>query len=153
MSGTPTVVWRRTGEICLVGLEFAFLTEWPREELLGGRKYIYEVRLWVFRLHRHTEVPIKLFESQSMVEYWENFANHAFENTTQSVHSHCVLVKPTGQHVPCTFCFSIRRDLFDLPSLVIGVYASSPPLEQSLTLLQVNGFLCCSKTYSLSMYL
>ena len=43
-SGTPTVVWRRTGEICLVGVEFCLLTEWKKEDLLTGRKYIYEVR-------------------------------------------------------------------------------------------------------------
>lgn len=42
-SGTPTVVWRRTGEICLVGTEFCLLTGWSREELLG-KKYIFEVR-------------------------------------------------------------------------------------------------------------
>ncbi|OSD06845.1 hypothetical protein PYCCODRAFT_1442371 [Trametes coccinea BRFM310] len=102
-SGTPTVAWRRTGEICLVGPEFCMLTGWEKEELVGRRKYIYE-----------------LFENQSVVEYWENFANHAFENTTQSVYSHCVLLKPSGAPVPCTFCFSIRRDIMDLPSLVIG---------------------------------
>ena len=44
-SGTPTVVWRRTGEICVVGVEFCLLTEWKREELLTGRKYVYEVSL------------------------------------------------------------------------------------------------------------
>ncbi|KAH9931075.1 uncharacterized protein BXZ73DRAFT_90162 [Epithele typhae] len=92
MSGTPTVAWRRTGEICLVGPEFCMLSGWDREELVGKRKYIYE-----------------LFENQSVVEYWENFANHAFENTTQSW---CTCA--------CTFCFSIRRDIMDLPSLVIG---------------------------------
>lgn len=43
-SGTPTVVWRRTGEICLVGPEFCMLTEWTKEELLGKGKYIWEVR-------------------------------------------------------------------------------------------------------------
>ncbi|EIM81151.1 uncharacterized protein STEHIDRAFT_134790 [Stereum hirsutum FP-91666 SS1] len=102
-SGTPTVVWRRTGEICLVGPEFCMLTEWTKEELLGKGKYIWE-----------------LFENQSVVEYWENFATHAFENTTQSVYSHCILLKPSGAPVPATFCFSIRRDIFDLPSLVIG---------------------------------
>jgi len=102
-SGTPTVVWRRTGEICLVAPEFCMLTEWPMEELVGRKKFIYE-----------------LFENQSVVEYWENFASHAFENTTRSVYSHCVLLKPNGAPVPATFCFSIRRDLFDLPSMVIG---------------------------------
>ena len=41
-TGTPTVVWRRTGEICLVGLEFTLLTEWGKEDLVSGKKYIYE---------------------------------------------------------------------------------------------------------------
>lgn len=36
------------------------------------------------------------------------------------MYSHCVLLKPSGAPVPCTFCFSIRRDIMDLPSLVIG---------------------------------
>lgn len=125
-SGTPTCVWRRTGEICLVGDEFCLLTEWSKDELLDPhglstsddttqptdehnsmvgcrKKFIYE-----------------LFENQSVVEYWENFASHAFESTTQSVVSHCVLLKPNGAPVPCTFCFSIRRDIMDLPSIIIG---------------------------------
>jgi len=102
-SGTPTVIWRRTGEICLVASEFCMLTGWSKEELIGRRKYIYE-----------------LFENQSVVEYYENFAEHAFENTTQSVYSHCVLLNPCGAPIPATFCFSIRRDIYDLPSIVIG---------------------------------
>lgn len=63
-SGTPTVVWRRTGEICLVGTEFCLLTGWKREELVGtgnvngvttsgggragGGKYIFEVKHSLF---------------------------------------------------------------------------------------------------------
>jgi hypothetical protein len=46
-SGTPTVVWRRTGEICLVAPEFCMLTEWPMEDLVSQKKYIYEVRSWL----------------------------------------------------------------------------------------------------------
>lgn len=52
-SGTPTVVWRRTGEICLVGTEFCLLTGWKREELVG-KKYIFEVRAHVLD---HCERP------------------------------------------------------------------------------------------------
>jgi len=102
-SGTPTVVWRRTGEICLVGVEFSMLTEWSQDELVGKRKFVYE-----------------LFEHQSVVEYWEKFASHAFESSSQSVNCHCVLLKPSGDPIPCAFCFSIRRDVFDLPNVVIG---------------------------------
>jgi hypothetical protein len=42
-SGTPTVVWRRTGEIALVGKEFSLLTQWSRDMLLNKKTYIYEV--------------------------------------------------------------------------------------------------------------
>lgn len=42
-SGTPTVVWRRTGEITLVGKEFSLLTQWSRDMLLSKKTYIYEV--------------------------------------------------------------------------------------------------------------
>jgi len=125
-SGTPTVVWRRTGEICLVAPEFCMLTEWPLEDLVGNgkKKYIYEVIVVKngtgATSHANDHRATQLFENQSVVEYWENFASHAFENTTQSVYSHCVLLKPSGAPVPSTFCFSIRRDLFDLPSIVIG---------------------------------
>lgn len=43
-SGTPTLAWRRTGEICLVGPEFCMLTGWEKEELIGRKKFVYEVR-------------------------------------------------------------------------------------------------------------
>lgn len=59
------------------------------------------------------------------MEYWEQFATHAFENTTQSVHTHCVLLTRTGVPVLCAFCFSIRRDIFDLPNIVIGEYRAA----------------------------
>lgn len=99
------------------------------DELVARKKYIYEVRIydscviaaWRLRL------CFQLFENQSVVEYWENFASHAFENTTRSVYSHCVLLKPSGAPVPATFCFTIKRDLFDLPSMVIGM----PPVTSS----------------------
>lgn len=112
------------------------LTEWPMEELFGRRKYIYEVTPRSFSTpplsvhgartnRRYSLAPppsssLQLFENQSVVEYWENFASHAFENTTKAVYSHCVLLKPSGAPLPATFCFSIRRDIFDLPSIVIG---------------------------------
>jgi hypothetical protein len=43
-SGTPTCLWRRTGEIIHVGKEFSLLTQWSRDALLGKKTYIYEVR-------------------------------------------------------------------------------------------------------------
>ncbi|TKY87335.1 hypothetical protein EX895_004012 [Sporisorium graminicola] len=100
-SGTPTVVWRRTCEICVVGAEFCMLTQWSKDQLMGRR--IYE-----------------FMDKNSTLDYWEKFAQHAFENTTQSVMTTCTLVKPDGKLVPCAWSFTIKRDIFDLPSLVVG---------------------------------
>ena len=44
-SGTPTVLWRRTGEIELVGKEFCLLTHYQKQDFTNKQKplYIYEV--------------------------------------------------------------------------------------------------------------
>ncbi|CAG8558297.1 5924_t:CDS:2 [Rhizophagus irregularis] len=102
-SGTPTVVWRRTGEIALVGKEFSLLTQWSKDQLLGKTTYIYEV-----------------MDKQSAVEYWEKFAAHAFDNSRQSVMTTCILKSATDMPVPCTFCFTIKRDIFDIPLAIVG---------------------------------
>ncbi|CEP08202.1 hypothetical protein [Parasitella parasitica] len=102
-SGTPTVVWRRTGEIALVGKEFSLLTQWSRDAILSKKTYIYE-----------------LMSDPSAVEYWEKYALHAFDNTDSAVYSSCILMSPTKRVVPCTFCFTIKRDIFDLPSVIVG---------------------------------
>ncbi|ORZ19854.1 hypothetical protein BCR42DRAFT_348665 [Absidia repens] len=102
-SGTPTVVWRRTGEIALVGKEFSLLTQWSKDALMSKKTYIYE-----------------LMSNSSAIDYWQNFSTHAFDNTDSAVYSSCILVSPTKRVVPCTFCFTIKRDIFDLPSVIIG---------------------------------
>ncbi|KAJ1950323.1 Transcriptional regulator of nonfermentable carbon utilization, partial [Linderina pennispora] len=102
-TGTPTVVWRRSGEIALVGKEFSILTQWDRETLTAGSKFIFE-----------------LMDTESAVRYWEQFAVHAFENSEHSVMSECCLVRPDGTPVPCAFAFTIKRDLFGIPMAIIG---------------------------------
>jgi hypothetical protein len=59
-------------------------------------------------------------DNQSAVEYWEKFAMHAFDNTESCAFTTCILLSPTNRPVPCTFCFSIKRDIFDLPSVIVG---------------------------------
>jgi hypothetical protein len=102
MSGTPTVVWRRTGEVALVGKEFTFLTQWTREQLLQTKTYIYQ-----------------LMDNTSAVEYWEKFALLAFDNSQQSCMMSATLITAGGGTVTCSFCFTIKRDIFDVP---LGLY-------------------------------
>ncbi|KAK9764711.1 Transcriptional regulator of nonfermentable carbon utilization [Basidiobolus ranarum] len=102
-SGTPTILWRRTGQIALVGKEFSLLTQWSKEDLLGKPTYIYE-----------------LMDNDSAVNYWEKFATHAFDNSEQSVMTKCTLISSSGRSVPCTFCFTFKRDIFDIPLAIVG---------------------------------
>jgi hypothetical protein len=56
----------------------------------------------------------QLFDTSSVVEYYESFAKHAFESTATSITMQCVVLAPDGRPVPCAFCFSVRRDLFSV---------------------------------------
>ncbi|WVN89496.1 uncharacterized protein L203_104721 [Cryptococcus depauperatus CBS 7841] len=106
-SASPTAVWRRTGEVCYASPEFCKLVKRCDLDLLGKKTYIYE-----------------LFAKPSVVSYWENFSVHAFENTTQNFFQPVLLdIECKGQgDLECTCCFTIRRDVFDLPSVVIGQF-------------------------------
>ncbi|BFZ54002.1 Transcriptional regulator of nonfermentable carbon utilization [Savitreella phatthalungensis] len=124
-SGTPTVIWRRTGQIELVGKEFCLLTGWTRDQLLGKQTFIVE-----------------LMDDASVVEYFEQFSQHAFGDTS-SVVTTCILLTPPVKRrdkadeeqgatacgeektpaqgkVPCAFCFTIKRDVFDIPMMIVG---------------------------------
>ena len=59
-------------------------------------------------------------DNRSAVEYWEKFSTHAFDNTDKSCTYSCILKTPSQKAVPCTFCFTIKRDIFDLPSVIVG---------------------------------
>ncbi|WWC67863.1 uncharacterized protein I206_101780 [Kwoniella pini CBS 10737] len=109
-SATPTAVWRRTGEVCYANPEFCKLVDRSNADLYGSRTrtYIYE-----------------LFSNPSVVSYWENFSVHAFENTTQNFFQPVGLSKPNTT-LKCTGCITIRRDVFDLPSVIIGQFLPIP---------------------------
>lgn len=106
-SATPTAVWRRTGEVCYANPEFCKLVE-KDGELFSGKTYIYQ-----------------LFARTSVVPYWESFAVHAFENTSQNFFQQASLAVG-GRSISCSCCFTIRRDVFDLPSVIIGQFLPMP---------------------------
>lgn len=107
-SATPTAVWRRTGEVVCVAPSFSKLVGKTEDELIRNRTCIYQ-----------------LFTKASTITYWENFAEHAFENTTQNFFQATTLDTEKGE-VPCAACVTIRRDVFDLPSIIIGQFLPIP---------------------------
>ena len=72
-------------------------------------------------------------DDQSVVEYFEKFAAHAFGDTS-SVMTTCVLVGPDQRTHPCSFCFTIKRDVFDIPMMSISI-------SSSLLIIVVGNFL------------
>ncbi|KAI0772975.1 hypothetical protein BD413DRAFT_543696 [Trametes elegans] len=121
----PACLWRRTGEIYKANREFAELVGVDGYMLRDGRLCIYE-----------------LMAEDSAVNYWEKYGNVAFDSTQKAVLTSCVLrYKPllpaSGATTParnkdaqpppdeegfmsCCFSFTIRRDPYGIPTLIVG---------------------------------
>lgn len=120
--GIPACLWRRTGEIYKGNREFAELVGVEGHMLRDGRLCIYE-----------------LMAEESAVNYWEKYCNVAFDSSQKAVLTSCVLrfnplVKQnpgttTPGHAPldstpglvnCCFSFTIRRDTWGVPLMIVG---------------------------------
>ncbi|KAI0030155.1 hypothetical protein K488DRAFT_8877, partial [Vararia minispora EC-137] len=116
--GIPACLWRRTGEIYKGNREFAELVGVEGYMLRDGRLCIYE-----------------LMAEESAVNYWEKYGNVAFDSSQKAVLTSCVLrYKPRvgepavdGDGPPaedalisCCFSFTIRRDTWGIPSMIVG---------------------------------
>ncbi|SPO05005.1 related to Transcription activator of gluconeogenesis NECHADRAFT_59099 [Cephalotrichum gorgonifer] len=189
----PTIVCRRTGEVAAVNKEFTALTGWTKDVLLGkepnlnvntggstgpGRSALATPRPRTATLDtesgRKRPQPVfipELLDDESVVEFYEDFAHMAFENSRGHVNRKCRLLKyqprqdgegttPSsargsrgqgsaqqplkdvrssilsgrvakidGEHgiqkiekdgkVDCTYCWVIKRDVFDIPMLMV----------------------------------
>ncbi|PWN92360.1 hypothetical protein FA10DRAFT_227813 [Acaromyces ingoldii] len=122
--GIPACLWRRTGEIYKGNKEFAELVGVGIEALREGRCTIYE-----------------LMEEESAVNYWEKYGAVSFDPGQKAVLTSCVLktrAKTSStesssseetdvRHIPCCFSFTIRRDAWSIPCLIVGNFL---PLKQ-----------------------
>ncbi|MBE3044250.1 hypothetical protein IMZ48_17110 [Candidatus Bathyarchaeota archaeon] len=199
----PTIVCRRTGEVAAVNKEFTALTGWTKDVLLGkepnlninaggsgstGRTGLTTPHLRTATLEDGKKRPQpvllpELLDDDSVVEFYEDFAQLAFENSRGHVNRKCRLLKyrPTqdvegtpstgqsgrgaegaqtkdsrsilsgrvakidGEHgiqriekdgkVDCTYCWVIKRDVFDIPMLmVMNVSIAAGPVDGGMVL-------------------
>lgn len=107
VSGTPTIVWRRTGEIAYVGNEFCILTGWKKEELLlPEKKFIVE-----------------LLDDNSVLEYFQLFLKIAFGDFLGATMAACTLLTPrAGVKIKATCTWTLKRDVFGIPMMIIGSF-------------------------------
>ena len=182
----PTIVCRRSGEVAAVNKEFTALTGWTKEVLLGKEpnKHVHVGQAQngssqdsdgLSRAEGSTPhlknatldagdgrpQPVflaELLDDDSIVEFYKDFSQLAFEDSRGKVQRSCRLVKyrnqegvdpkrPVvqqdprtgmlsnrvttidGEHgisrieqdgkVSCTYCWTIKRDVFDIPMMII----------------------------------
>lgn len=105
LSGTPTIVWRRTGEIAYVGREFCILTGWTKEQLMGLKVHFI----------------VELLDDKSVVEYFQLFSRIAFGDFLGATMTECTLLTPKPDVKIRTGCiWTLKRDVFGIPMMVIG---------------------------------
>lgn len=104
ISGTPTVIWRRTGQISYVSQEFAMLTGWTSEMLLMKITFIVE-----------------LMDDASVIKYFELFSKIAYGDHRGVVTTDCDLMNPTrDKRIKTRTVWTLKRDVFGIPMMIIG---------------------------------
>lgn len=105
ISGTPTMIWRRTGQILFVSNEFTMLTGWSAEMLLLKITF-----------------AVELMDDETVIEYFELFSKIAYEDSKGAgTMRKCRLRNPTGDKLIHTQAiWTLKRDVFGIPMMIIG---------------------------------
>ncbi|ODV62837.1 uncharacterized protein ASCRUDRAFT_74296 [Ascoidea rubescens DSM 1968] len=103
ISGTPTIVWRRTGQICYVSQEFVILTGWTRDRLLKKGTFIVE-----------------LMDDNSVIEYFDLFSKIAYGDFRGATMTSCTLLTCNGKKINTTCIWTLKRDVFGIPMMIVG---------------------------------
>lgn len=105
LSSSPTIMWRRTGEIVAVSTEFSSLTSHTKTQLLSKRTFI-----------------IELMNDSSALDYFKLFSSVAFGDLNGVIITECTLLSPNGEPIRCASTWTVKRDVFDIPMLIVGQF-------------------------------
>ncbi|ODV84496.1 hypothetical protein CANARDRAFT_200640 [[Candida] arabinofermentans NRRL YB-2248] len=103
ISGTPTLVWRRTSQIAYVGDEFCILTGWCKKQLLEKSTFAVEI-----------------MDDKSCVEYFKLFSKIAFGDFRGATMTECTLLTPNGESIRTSCIWTLKRDVFGIPMMIIA---------------------------------
>jgi hypothetical protein len=105
LSSSPTIMWRRSGEIVAVSTEFSSLTAHTKTSLISKRTFIVE-----------------LMNDKSALDYFKLFSSVAFGDLNGVIITECTLLSPSGEEIRCASTWTVKRDVFDIPMLVVGQF-------------------------------
>ena len=146
---TPTLVCRRTGEVVAVNKEFTILTGWTRDVLLGKKANLnanivtpesLENTHGGFAMPKTRPLDLsdqqgkedrpqpvflaELLDNDSAITFYEDFSRLAFRDSRGSVKLRGKLLKYQREEgmdmeIDCNFCWTTKKDVFDIPILII----------------------------------
>lgn len=111
-SGTPTAVWRRTGELAGAGPEFWGLTGYNKEDDGGGGDLNKE--------RTRPRFIVEMMDDESVTKYFELFNQLVFGDSRGVIMTECTLLSPKGEKIPTVCTWTVKRDVFDIPMMIIG---------------------------------
>ncbi|KAI5964567.1 GSM1 [Candida pseudojiufengensis] len=130
LNSSPTIIWRRTGEIVSITDDLLSLLGYKLTDILSKRTFIMEI----------------MYDDDSIVKYFQLFKSVAVGNLHSSISTKIKLIKKesntnnnsnneiygsngsainnVGTNSYIEFCsvWTVKRDLFDIPMLIIGQF-------------------------------
>ena len=124
LNSSPTIIWRRTGEIVSITDDLLSLLGYKLLDILSKRTFIMEM----------------MYDDESVVKYFKLFKSVAVGNLHSSISTKIKLTKNeplvanvdtdfqmqnnVGTRNYIEFCsvWTVKRDLFDIPMLIIGQF-------------------------------
>lgn len=131
LNASPTIIWRRTGEIVSISNDLVNLLGLSSSDILSKRTFIIEL----------------MYDDESIVEYFRLFKSVAVGNLHSTIVTRCKLIKRSTKHERIArtnttikeqdyieFCsaWTVKRDLFDIPMMIVGQFLPVLPTSDSI---------------------
>ncbi|KAL6453281.1 GSM1 Glucose starvation modulator protein 1 [Candida maltosa Xu316] len=105
LSSSPSIMWRRTGEIIYISEEMGLLIGYSPLEILEKRFFIFS-----------------LMPDEEIITYFKFFKNIAVNDLQSSIAIKIKLINKTGNLIEFCTVLTIKRDIFDIPMLIVGQF-------------------------------
>lgn len=118
-NSSPTIIWRRTGEIVSISNDLLSILGFNLSDILSKRTFIMEL----------------MYDDESIINYFKLFKSVAVGNLHLSIITKCKLMKnPTtafnietsdlnnSEYIEFCSAWTVKRDPFDIPMLIIGQF-------------------------------
>lgn len=121
LNSSPTIIWRRTGEIVFISDELVSILGLKGSDILSQRTFIMEL----------------MYDDESIINYFKLFKSIAVGNLHLSIITKCKLSRNSDsnlrveeilsglankKYIEFSSVWTVKRDLFDLPMLIVGQF-------------------------------